>query len=362
METLSPGGQTQLTGNQYSYRGCINKCIYCLSEAPGRFTKREHVIPQSFGTFGDRTPVLRCVCDDCNEVLGRELDQPFARESLEGIIRYRHGLFSSESRQLKSIRVTLPKTPDMGEFGGAVVSIDGKTGKITPPLPQVHFKRTDGQGTEIFLLEELTDLDWRTRGLSDKGIVIMSGAEADRARLIEALEKIGIKFRETSQLAKPVPVDAETQSILVNITGTVDTLRKRALVKILFNFAAFYLGEDEIRKPKWNHARAFVRYNGQSVLGRAGTEPFWGQESEKVRLKSKGYNLRVENDPQGVIGKIQLFNQFMYTFILCEKYSIEEDQEKAVRFEPGQPPSIGIKMVRPMVPGVFGNRSSTGGA
>ena len=56
-------------------------CIYCDEDDPAKFSGREHVIPQAFGTFGGQTPTLKCVCDPCNGALGRELDQMLARET-----------------------------------------------------------------------------------------------------------------------------------------------------------------------------------------------------------------------------------------------------------------------------------------
>jgi hypothetical protein len=74
-------------------------CIYCPETRSEQFTAVEHVIQQSFGTFADQTPTLRCVCDGCNAYFKKELDQVFARETIEGITRYQKGIFSRESRQ-----------------------------------------------------------------------------------------------------------------------------------------------------------------------------------------------------------------------------------------------------------------------
>ena len=39
------------------------KCVYCFQDNETRFRGVEHVVPQSFGTFGGGTPTLGCVCD-----------------------------------------------------------------------------------------------------------------------------------------------------------------------------------------------------------------------------------------------------------------------------------------------------------
>ena len=66
------------------------------------YSSVEHVLPQSFGVFGAKTPTLKdCVCDNCNQYFERDLDQVIARESLEGITDIKrasfHGVQSSKA-------------------------------------------------------------------------------------------------------------------------------------------------------------------------------------------------------------------------------------------------------------------------
>jgi hypothetical protein len=85
----------------------IIACVYCGNRDPADFHTREHVLPQSFGTFGAKTPTLHCVCDGCNSFFMKELDQVLARETLEGITRYKTGRFSRENRVQKELRFSL---------------------------------------------------------------------------------------------------------------------------------------------------------------------------------------------------------------------------------------------------------------
>ena len=57
-------------------------CLYCKSRDPEKFRAIEHVIPQAFGKYGARTPVLNFVCDDCNGYFGKHLDDYLARETI----------------------------------------------------------------------------------------------------------------------------------------------------------------------------------------------------------------------------------------------------------------------------------------
>src|SRR5690242_13142809 len=71
-------------------------CIYC--RAGDKKFSREHVIPRAFGTFGGQTPVIDCVCEECNNFFSHEFEQDIAYGSLEAIQRFKHGLKPMETR------------------------------------------------------------------------------------------------------------------------------------------------------------------------------------------------------------------------------------------------------------------------
>jgi hypothetical protein len=133
----------------------------------------------------------------------------------------------------------------------------------------------------------------------------------------------------------------------VQIEGTIDDPKKRAFVKILFNFATYFLGSSETLKPEWDRARRFVRLREKTLRARVSTKPFWdGQETEHWRFEDDSYNLRIENLEGNVVGAVQFFNLFTYEFILVENYSLSPEQEIAYRFTPGEEPQRGVKMTR----------------
>src|SRR6266849_2188930 len=142
-------------------------CIYCPETRSEQFTGVEHVIQQSFGTFADQTPTLRCVCDGCNAYFKKELDQVFARETIEGITRYKKGIFSRKSRQQTRLRIVLPHTDETGAAAGVVTWVDGRTGNLMLPL-QVHFQRADTREYDPVFKDEVRKLNWREKGYSDQ--------------------------------------------------------------------------------------------------------------------------------------------------------------------------------------------------
>src|SRR5205814_9517651 len=64
-------------------------CIYC--QGSGVKFNREHVIPEAFGKFKDNF-VLTCVCVNCNQFFGDELELVLGRNSREAILRLHHGV------------------------------------------------------------------------------------------------------------------------------------------------------------------------------------------------------------------------------------------------------------------------------
>lgn len=68
-----------LHGSYYCIKGHKNhpetedfmKCIYCLEDKQSNYFKnREHVLPESFGSFKNNFTLKNMVCDVCNVFLG----------------------------------------------------------------------------------------------------------------------------------------------------------------------------------------------------------------------------------------------------------------------------------------------------
>jgi len=155
-------------------------CIYC-KEDKNVVEGVEHVIPQSFGRFGSKTPTLRCVCDECNAFFARELDLRLARETLEGITRYKKGILSRETRPQRTLRFTLGE--EAGEYAGAIIGgVDGRTGRLLKPLPQVHFLNEKTGKREAVPIEDIAGLNWKDRNYSLKGLKILAPSEEEHTR------------------------------------------------------------------------------------------------------------------------------------------------------------------------------------
>lgn len=332
----------------------MKTCVYCREDSAEQFKSVEHVIPQSFGKFGSQTPTLKCVCDECNKYFMRELDQVLARDTLEGITRYKKGIFSRETRRQKGLTLTLAENEGLGELAGALIyGIDGQTGLLMGPVPQFHIFNKQTEKYEMYPLEEIqhieiTEEKYGGTGAGERQMRIIGASREAYDTVSAELKRLGIPYREKDFFGSPFG-DSEEESkkiqVEINIQGTIDDSRKRPIVKVLFNFATHVLGADEVLKDEWEAARQFVRFEGETINGRmAQNEPFWGPETANMRYADDSYNIRLENKNGHVVGVVQFFNLFTYEFVLAPNYAIPADKEVAYRLTPGQEPVRGAKL------------------
>lgn len=330
----------------------MKPCIYCKTTDDSLFKGVEHLIPQSFGKFGSATPTLHCVCDVCNNFFGREIDQAFARDSWEGIVRYKKGIKSKQQRPLTRIKLTLTEGEEMGDFGGVILGgVDSTTGQVLPPPPQFHILNKLTGKFDKFLKQEIKNinLDDETYGPKGTRETRIYGHESEHDGVKEELKKIGIDYKERERF-QPKFLEGKKEGdkieIPISIEGTIDSVIKRALVKILINFAAYYIGEDEVLRTEWDKARNYVRHGQDRLQGQVLTGAFWGDETDTMRLRDDSFNLVVENKGPHIVGRLQAYNLYTYEFVLAENRNTAEEKEVALRFTQGQPPARAEKRTR----------------
>lgn len=327
----------------------VYDCIYCSNSDPNKFAGREHVLPQAFGKFGSKTPTLDCVCDECNSYFSRELDQVLARETLEGVTRYKNAKYSTEQRPQRKLRFSLADDAEAGEFKGAVIGgVDPTTGKLLPLETQLQIRNCLTDTMDVFLQRDIDKIDLPPDIYGHPGerkLQIFAPSKESHDAFVSQLNQRGFDIRLGEPFAGlPAFEDPslEGQSILVHIEGEVDNTHKRALAKILVNFGAYHLGCQEVQKPEWEIVKRFVRYKKGLLGARFSHKPFWdGQETDELRFPSDSINVRIENHQRGLVGAIQFFNHPTYELLLAENYRIEGHREVAYRFTPGSEPVVG---------------------
>lgn len=336
----------------------MNQCIYCKKEDSVNFKGVEHVIPKSFGTFGSKTPTLKCVCDECNAYFSKELDLLLARDTIEGVMRSKKGIPSQAKNVPKSLKFNLEEVPENGEFGGALIGgPDPVTGQHRPLLPQFWVKNIQTGNWERYRISEIkgvvmTDEKYGPATPGSRQMKVMGPSQEKYDEVLAELKKCSIPFRITDTL-KEIPflkdIDPEGKVIVRGtIDGKIGKGHKRAFAKVLFNFATYYLGKEETLRLQWDSARQFIRYDGETLKWRVSQKPFWdGQENGNLRFQDDSSNLRIENQKGNVVGVIQVYNLFTHEIILVENYELLPAQEVAYRFTPGEEPHLGIKMAKP---------------
>jgi hypothetical protein len=323
-------------------------CIYCPNTDPVKFSGREHVIPQAFGTFGAKTPTLKCVCDECNAVFGKELDQLLARETLEGILRYNQGKRSSERRPQRRLRISLADEHESGGFLGArLEGIDPTNRQLMPISTQLQIRNLTTGKIEVFLRADRQGLSLPTEIFGNPGereLVVYAPNKEEHDAFIAELNHAGFDIRMdgASMIGINPSIDENgNETIGVYIEGTFDQLHRRALAKLFVNFAAFYLGISTVNSSEWTPIKRFVRFGQGQIGARISNKPFWiGQETDTLRFRD-AINIRLENHEKGIVGVIQFYNRITYELLLIDDYFL--NNEIAARFEDGIEPMFGAR-------------------
>lgn len=330
------------------------KCIYCLRDTDITFKGVEHVVPQAFGTFGSKSPVLDCVCDECNRYFGRELDQLLSRETLEGVSRYTRGIASSETRPQKRLEIALAEGPEIGHFADARVDVDGKTGRLMRLHAQFHVFNFQTRQNEVYYREEIPGLTLPEAIYGKPGnngikgtwrVKTIAASKEEHDELVAALQAAGIDYQPGEPFQMPSGDVADAQADFpVEIQGVVDKSHKRALAKILMNFVAWTLGPDEALKARWDFLRGYVRRAEGEIKARITERPFWdGQETETRRFADDSIDIRIENLDGNIVGSLQFYARFTYQVILVENNALTAGAEIGYRLTPGSEPIRGEK-------------------
>lgn len=324
-------------------------CIYCAQNDVKKFKGVEHVLPQAFGTFGSKTPTLDCVCDDCNQHFGQHHDVYLARDTIEGVIRYSRGKFSSEARPQKHLNITLEPGPEVGQFAGMKVAIDGTSGELMKFKSQFRILNQVTGRTEIYFKEQLINLDlpegtYGKPGNSEvKGTWvcdIMAATKEEHDEIAAILNANNIAFvpGEPFPIPKPITQNKDGKhTVSLSMEGEVGLEHKQAHAKIFLNFIAKYLGLAEAIKSDWDFLRRYARY-GEGVIKCRMSEQNPDTEEKLQILLRHSILIKIQNMQGHVVGTIRFYGNHTYQYILRENASVSNDQEFGFIFTDGTEP------------------------
>lgn len=299
-------------------------CIYCKQTKPvaTRFRGRDHVVPVAFGSF-ERAPTLDCVCDECNHILGRELEQPMARESGVGLLRYVFGLRPGtdlRNFQAGSVQVTL----DGGLWHGVRVQLSYESQRgdivIIPQGPQVGFKRRGRDGYEFFLMGELNDSLRHRADLDIEARPLVFLPDSARDEMLRRLEAVGIHKEYEREVAGP---GTPGELISVEMSSQINTRLRRAVAKIAFNYLAWIHGCGFATEAMFDDIRTFVREgrNPSFPMVAVSMEPILADDT-RVERQTNGHIVKINLNVTGLVlaGWVSLFNGPTYSVVLARPF------------------------------------------
>lgn len=256
------------------------RCFYCLQDGKQTtFNNREHVIPQSLGTFSPLNPLFKgdLVCDRCNSSFSA-LETNFNEDSEEGIYGQMLNIEGSNSVRLRGRNVKLKFDSGLGSdfFNDIFPFLKRVEDKLVIEIkPQVHFKNYE-EVYQIFLPEALRKIKKdssnfkrvkdRISKLDKKDIRIFAGAnhEGDNdnfSEIVTLMKDFGVDYKEKEKQFSKFE-DRKDNQFGVEMECTVNAEIGRVLAKIAFNYFA-YCAEQEQRKDilfgEWfNKIRNFI--------------------------------------------------------------------------------------------------------
>jgi len=288
-------------------------CIYCKEDQPeSAYTKAEHVLPQSFGRFEDNLTLNEVVCDHCNQYFGDELELYLARDTPDGLNRFRYGLKDAQDYKSLGKRSTLTFRIDSGPLAGAHAIqrvVEGEF--LVMPLPQLGFGASQDGPFRWFLLDALPTRE-ELKELFEEGLDRVEFCEVDHSEALEALKALGAQtsdFVETREGNWRGRGKIEARTTLSHGFG-------RVITKISLNYLASQYGAQTALMPQFDVARRYARH--------ADLPParIWDADTEKIIKNAPnvfGHVLTVAWQPESktVLAQVSFHNWNRYQVCLA---------------------------------------------
>jgi len=231
-------------------------CIYCRSET-NPFEKSEHVLPKAFGRFKHNLTLLGSVCDECNAYFSKELELYLARDTPDGLNRFRFGAAKPQDYKSLGARSSMQPKAGKGQFEGAPLTFEPHDGELLGMVAENVGFRAIGEPTfrwyKIDEVPPVTEL---------KALI---GAGGPVEIQITAADSEGVR-RKLLSLGYPVGEFVETRPAgwrgggMIDIDATLGLQYARAIGKICFNYLAKKYGSETALMPQFDDIRSVIRY------------------------------------------------------------------------------------------------------
>lgn len=276
-------------------------------------------MPQQLGTY-ERNFTVYCVCVDCNGCFSRELEDQFARDSIEALDAVQHGLRdASRYRSLGPRRSTLRARVEDGPFVGTEVyftpGASGTTMLNTLHVEGIRIAVSD-QGPWIWRsLQDLptpAEMKAMLGGGEVTQVAVWVPPNVDRDRVRAALVAKGYPGCEFDESERAEPPTVVTQKL--EVRTTIGRPTQRLAAKVAFNYLAYHHGAAIALNECFDGLRSFVRHDA-------------GERSEFVTVDlepilDKRYVLNIvtlEGDETGVRSEVSFLGRLRYCVALAKE-------------------------------------------
>lgn len=304
----------------------MTRCLYCQEDkSENKYQKSEHVLPQSFGVFEHNFTLRNIVCDDCNHYFGNNLELALARDSMEGIARFSHGIkspgeFKSFGRNSRIVMQVVE-----GDFEGVYVyrEYSSEVDKIIiKPLPQIGFLIKGKY--KYFLLDEIPERKkLEEEGFDGKLSKSIRGLAVELDTLQNRLKEKDIRFEVKEEDVSP---PSSSESLLCQISATVDQKIFRAIAKIAFNYLAYHQDPAFLHETSFDVIRRYIRYGEQPTYRLILTKHDAILEDEPVTGQRRLGHIVTVNwaaDGKSILAQASLLNRMTYCVSLAVNYPSE---------------------------------------
>lgn len=278
--------------------------------------------------------LLEEICTDCNQGLGKELDEILARDSFESLIRaekLRPRRGKKDRFRARRIVIRVPNEATFGHFRGARMAVDWQTRKLRP-LDQIIVRDESGK-LHSFTENEIAGADEKLFRDRPPGSIQVIGTPAGVKTLQQWTISKGARFTEEPTEIEPPPA-ASKPAVFLETEGTIDNNVWRGIAKIAFNYLAKIQGAAYVLDDKFDRIREFIKGRiDRRALVRFSRQPILAYETP--RLKTNEMHLVIfEREGRGLRGRVSLFNSFTYDVILCPDLGLIYSIKSGHAFDP----------------------------
>lgn len=306
----------------------MNKCIYCNKISKYNW-KPEHVIPRAFGAFENAPTLLKTVCNDCNDFLGK-LDELLARNSIEGCLRHIKGVHGRKKHNAKDFLEKKTQGKEPPEIEGILYS----NNQYIEPFIKVYNNEPFikncivlKKSSDIHKLcipsdlneQEIFDLISRHCSPQEKLVRIF----AENNEKYDLIKNACEKYFDIKQWSDPKDIFLEgSQAVPITIKGRFDSDIAKSIIKIALNYFIWVQNEEiEIYRNDLKNITNYIRGEDSTIkhIKYENRPILCGYyETKKFSAVPDCYKISCETINGNIMIKIQLLSGVTYQVKILE--------------------------------------------